>query len=224
MRLPISKMTERRIKGAGEIVLFAYLLCVVAIALLQRIAGWPTVSQLASSPALLVQGQWWRIITSGFVIQGPPAPQLAAIAVLGTLSIYIGGSWLFWRTAIAGHIVGTLVAYAGFSAIWLLDHTVSTRFITDPDYGVSLIWCAALGAFVALAWLGNRADWRRPEQPWPALLAVVVMIVVLAYSDPMAAVQHAVAFLVGLSIIATAGRSKVLRRQRRILGSHLSRH
>jgi hypothetical protein len=223
MRFHFTKVTKKRLRGAGEIVLFGYLVCVITIAILQRTTGWPTVADLASSPALIIQGQWWRIITSGLVIQGPAVPQIIAIAVLGSLSIYIGGSWVFWRTAVAGHVVATLVAYGGFSAIWLMDHAVSTRFLTDPDYGVSLIWCAALGAFAGLSWLGPKPNWRKPHQPLPAVLAVIVIIVVTAYSDPMAAVQHVIAFMVGLSIIATADQSRAVHKERRTLGSQLTR-
>jgi hypothetical protein len=223
MRFSMTKLAKRRMRGVGELVLLSYLACVIGIAIMQRVTGWPTVADLASSPALIIDGQWWRIITSGLVIQGPAVPQIIAIAVLGSLGIYIGGSWVFWRSAVAGHVVATLVAYAGFSAVWLLDRTLSTRFLTDPDYGVSLIWCAALGAFAALSWLGPRANWRRPHQPIPALLAVIVIVVVAAYSDPMAGVQHAIAFIVGLCIIATADQSKIVHKQRRPLGSQLAK-
>jgi membrane associated rhomboid family serine protease len=222
MRFGNNKITRRRLRGAGEIILFVYLLLVIIIAILERLVGWPSVSQLASSPSLLMSGQWWRIITSGLVIQGPAVPQILAIAVLGTVGIYMGGSWLFWRTAVTGHVVGTLVAYAGFSALWLMNHAAGAQFVTNPDYGVSLVWCAGLGAFAALCWLGARKDWRQPVHPIPVVLAIAVMIVVTAYSDDMAAVQHLVAFLVGLVIIATADRSKSLSKSRQPLGANLA--
>jgi len=166
----------------------------------------------------LIQGQWWRLATSGLIIQGPAVPQILAIAVLGGAGIYFGGSWLFWRTAILGHVVGTMVAYGAFSVLWLANHAAANRFLTNPDYGVSLIWCAALGAFASWSWLGSRGELRRPVHPVPAILTGVVMVIVVTYSDPMAAVQHVVAYLVGLAIIATADRSRSLHRQRRPWG------
>jgi membrane associated rhomboid family serine protease len=223
MRFGMKKDARRRLRGAGEVILFVYLSLVILIVIMERIVGWPSISQLASSPSLLIDGQWWRIFTSGLVVQGPAIPQILAIAVLGSVGIYMGGSWLFWRTAVTGHVVGTLVAYAGFSALWLINHTVSTQFVTDPDYGVSLVWCAALGAFAALCWFGTRKDWRQPVHPIPVVLAIAIMIVVTAYSDDMAAVQHLVAFIVGLVIIATADRSKSLAKSRQPLGTNLIR-
>jgi hypothetical protein len=210
-----ARLNKRKLLGIGEIVLLTYLIVVIMVALAQALMGWPSVNALASSPVLLAQGQWWRLVTSALVVQGPPVPQIIAIAALGSLGIYFGGSWLFWRTAVAGHIFGTLVAYVWFGGLWLLNAASVSRYLTNPDYGVSLIWCAALGAFAAWAWCGQRADLTQPERPVWALSALGVLVVVAAYSDPMAAVQHVVAFAVGFGIIATAGRSRILHRRRR---------
>jgi hypothetical protein len=214
MSLQISK---RRVLGIGEVVLLVYLLIVIGVSLVQAVAGWPSVSVLASSPILLWQGQWWRLLTSGLVVNGPPVPQLAAIGALGTLVIYFGGSWLFWRVAVAGHLVGTLVAYAWFGMFWLAGRAVDAKFLTNPDYGVSLVWSAGLGAFAAWAWMGPKATPRRPWRPWWVMLALVVMFIVTLYSDDMAALQHMVAFAVGAAIIGTAGRARVLHHERRPL-------
>jgi membrane associated rhomboid family serine protease len=210
-----SLATRRRLASIGEIVLLSYVLLVVVIAVLRVVTGFPFVADLTSSPLLLAHGEWWRLFTSALVIQGPPIPQVIAIAVLGTFGIYFGGSWTFWSTALAGHVFGTLLAYAGFLAAWMGDHTLYAHFLTDPDYGVSLVWCAALGAFGVLAWLGHRSDWRKPAHPFAAVAAVAAMVVVTIYSDDMAAVQHVIAFLIGATIIATADRSKTLYRDRR---------
>jgi len=211
------KVGENSLIGIGEIALFSYLLLVVAIAVLRVVTGFPFVADLTSSPMLIMHGEWWRLFTSALVIQGPPVPQVIAIAVLGTFGIYFGGSGTFWMTALAGHILGTLIAYAGFIAVWLGDRAAYAHFLTDPDYGVSLVWCAALGAFGALAWLGHRRDMRRPAHPYIAMTAVAAMVLVTIYSDDMAAVQHVIAFLIGAIIIATADRSKTLYKDRRSL-------
>lgn len=210
-------LTMRRITGAGEVLLLSYLLIVVGVAVARALTGWPSVGSLASSPVLLWHGQWWRLVTSALVVQGPPVPQILAIAALGTVSIYFGGSWLFWRTAVTGHIFGTLASYVWFAGLWLVDRAAVARLLVNPDYGVSLVWCAGLGVFAGWAWMGARANWRRPVRPLLAVAAVAVLLVVVAYSDPMAAVQHAVAFGVGAIIIATADRSRALHKARRPL-------
>lgn len=190
----------------------------IAIAIVATLTGYPVVTALASSPALLLHGEWWRLITSAFVIDGPALPQLVAIAVLGSFAIYFGGSWTFWSTAITGHIVGTLLSYAGVAGLWLVDRASAVRFITDPDYGVSLIWCAALGAFCAAVWLGDRGSWSRPVKPWLVAAAVSVMVVVTLYSDKLEAVQHATAFVVGFAIVGATDRARILHKHHRHRG------
>lgn len=219
MRAMLKAQTKKRLQGVGEIALVSYVALVIGIAILRAVTGSPTVAELASSPALIMHGEWWRLITSAFVIEGPPVPQIIAIAVLGTFGIYFGGSWTFWSTAVAGHLLGTLLAYAGIMAVWLGDRAAMARYLTDPDYGVSLVWCAALGAFAALAWLGGKANPKRPSHPIVAMMTVVALLVVTFYSDDMAAVQHVIAFVIGLVIIATAGRSRALYGDRRRLRS-----
>jgi hypothetical protein len=214
MSLKVSKL---RVLGIGEVALLVYLLVVIGVSLVQAVAGWPSVSALASSPLLLWQGQWWRLLTSGLVVNGPPVPQLAAIGALGTLVIYFGGSWLFWRVAVAGHLIGTVFAYAWFGVFWLAGRAEDTKLLTSPDYGVSLIWSAGLGAFAAWAWMGPKATLHRPWRPSWVILALVVMFIVTLYSDDMEALQHVVAFGVGAAIISTAGRARVLHRERRPL-------
>jgi hypothetical protein len=203
-------------RGAiGVALLAGYLGVVAVIAVLRALTGWPTVAELASTPALLAHGEWWRLITSALVVNGPPLPQMIAIAVLGSAAIYFGGSAVFWSAAVAGHVIGTLAAYVGLSAAWISARSSGSRLLTDPDYGVSLIWCAALGAFAAMACLGAGRNWRRPQYPWLAVGAVLVLGIVTAFSDRMAAVQHIIAFVVGFVVLALAGRPASARSPRR---------
>ena len=213
----VRKQTLKEIRGIGEVLLVSYLLIVVVIAFCRAVFGFPTVEQLASSPALLAHGEWWRLATSALVIDGPPLPQVGAIAVLGALTIYFGGSGTFWLTAFAGHVLGTLLAYAGVAGVWLADRAAAVHLMSDPDYGVSLIWCAALGAFAAMSWLGARGQWRQPVRPELTVLSIVVLALVTYFSDEMAAIQHVLAFVVGVAIIATADRSRMLHRTRQPL-------
>ena len=192
------------------------MLVVITIAILRATVGYPHISQLASSPAWIAHGQWWRLFTNAFVIDGPPVPQLVAIAVLGTLGIYMGGSWVFWSTAVAGHLLGTLIAYVGFAGVWLNDRSLDARFITKPDYGVSLIWCSALGVFAALSWFGDKPGWRKPLHPMIVGITLAVMAVVTVYSDDMATIQHLAAYIIGFGIMAVADRTGVARKDTRL--------
>jgi hypothetical protein len=203
--------------GVGEIVLLAYLVIVIVIAITRVVFGFPTINELASSPALLLHGEWWRLFTSAFVIEGPAVPQLLAIGVLGSMGIYFGGSWTFWSTALAGHFLGTLLAYAGLALVWVQNHALVASYITDPDYGVSLIWCAALGAFAAMVWFDRGQQWSLGSRMAIVATVLTIMVVVTIYSDKMDAVQHALAFIIGGFIVGTADRSVRMHRSRRPL-------
>jgi hypothetical protein len=213
------KRQKRYRLGLGEILLMLYLVTVIVIAILRAVTGFPTITELASSPALLLHGEWWRLVTSAFVIDGPPIPQLIAIGVLGSLGIYFGGSWTFWSTALAGHFLGTLITYGGLALVWIQNHDSAGLYLTDPDYGVSLIWCAALGAFAGMVWFGT-LKWSRLQKMWVVVVALSIMVLVTVMSDQMDAIQHILAFLIAALIVGTAGRSVKLERSRRPMLAH----
>lgn len=79
---------------------------------IERIAHLVGAADLASSPASLAAGKVWLLLTSGFVVVGPPLPQIATIAVLAALVIRFRGSRTFWTAALLGRVGSPLVVYA----------------------------------------------------------------------------------------------------------------
>lgn len=184
----------------------AYIAVVVVVAVLQDHYRVDVLSALAATPRRIMHGQWWSLFSSGLVIDGPKTPQIAAIMTLGTLGIYLGGSWLFWRVALLGHLAGTLFTYAVLLLVRSLHPHWVHRLLSRPDYGVSLIWCAGLGALAAAAWYGGQG-WRPRYIRWVAA-SFSVIILVTAWSDGIGMIEHPVAFAVGFAVMWANDRSR----------------
>jgi hypothetical protein len=185
----------------------AYLLAVVTIAPLERVAHVVSAADLASSPASLAAGKVWLLFTSGFVVVGPPLPQVATIALLAVLVIRFRGSRTFWGAALLGHVGSTLVVYAVVGLLWWADAGLVHDVIAAPDYGISCIWSAGLGAVAAGAWLGEVGR----RRPWSgkavAAAAVLVLAAVSVVSDDeIARAEHIVAFALGALVVLRSGR------------------
>ena len=136
-------------------------------------------------------------MTSAFVVAGSPVVQLAATAVLLGAVIRLYGAGLFWLTAAAGHLGATLLTYAGVGVLWLVSRADVDSVVDAPDYGISAIWSAALGALAVGA--AASPKWRRP-----ALAATAVCLVALLAPTPFAGdlggVEHVVAFALGAAV------------------------
>jgi hypothetical protein len=141
------------------------------------------------------------------VIAGSPVIQLAATAVLLGAVVRLHGAGLFWLTAAAGHLGATLVTYAGVGVLWLVSHADVDSVVDAPDYGISAIWSAALGALAVGAAAAPR--WR-----WPTLVASAVCLLLLLAPTPfggdLAGVEHVVAFALGATV--TRWRLRAVRR------------
>lgn len=190
-----------------------YIAAVIVIAVVRDTVGTPLVAQLASTPTELLHGAWWKLFTSGLIVDGPLLPQVLAVAVLGALSIYFRGSLLFWLTALIGHIFGTLITYVGVGVAWLIHPVWVNGLLRQEDYGISLIWCAALGMVTAAAWLGPDSSRNHFYRPMVALGAIVIMTVVTGYSPGLARYEHIAAFSIAFAIVSLTPQHK-----------HISKH
>jgi len=179
-----------------------YLLAVVAIALVRDTVGTSLITTLASTPAALAHGAWWKLFTSGLIIDGPALPQIVAVGALGGLGIYFRGSGLFWLTALVGHVFGTILTYLGIGVAWLIHPAWVAGLLHQPDYGISLIWCAALGMVAAASWLGPDSSRGNIYKPLALILAISIMLVVTWYSVGVARYEHLTAFVLAFLIVS----------------------
>jgi membrane-bound metal-dependent hydrolase YbcI (DUF457 family) len=202
--------------GFGQALLGIYITVVIVLTVIRDTLGAPFLAELASTPHALIHGAWWQLFTSGLVVDGPLLPQIAAVGVLGTLGIYFRGSWLFWLTAVISHILGTIVTYIGVGVAWLIHPGWVDNLLRQQDYGISLIWCAALGMVAAASWLGPDSTRRPIYKPVILLSTVVVMTVVTWFSLGLARYEHLAAFSIAFLIV-------VLTPQHRHISKRLTR-
>ena len=196
--------------SVGTALGIGWLAAVAVIAVARALHRGPSDADLAASPARLAAGELWPLVTSAFVIAGSPVVQIAATAVLLAAVVRLHGAGLFWLTAAAGHLGATLVTYAGVGVLWLVSRADVDSVVEAPDYGISAIWSAALGALA----VGAAAT---PRWRWPTLVASAVCLLVLLAPTPfggdLAGVEHVVAFALGATV--TRWRVRAVRKQPR---------
>jgi hypothetical protein len=182
-----------RVAGAAIV---GYLLSVAIAEVLRRTTGHPNPADLALTPARLVEGKVWLILTSALIVSGPPVLELLGLSIASALLCYRRGAIAFWSAAIAGHVGGTLIAYAGVGALWLVDHDAVRGVVHQPDYGVSAVWLGVLGALFVDAWQRVAAGAGRSERLLLAGCGVAGLIGV-AFFSTLSSVEHGLAFLLG---------------------------
>jgi hypothetical protein len=194
----IRELRARRVRSPAALLAGAWLVAVVAISASLGFHEGHLTHVLACSPARLVSGDAWTLLSSALVIDGPAVPQIVGAAVVIALVIQDYGARVLWRTMIVGHVGATLLAYAGVGVLWLVARDDVRSVVHAPDYGISAIWAAALGA-VAVA--GARAPSSHPRF---GLALCVLLLLVLAALVPahgeLADVEHLLAFLLGAGV------------------------
>src|SRR5690242_17792356 len=100
-------------RRVGTLAALSYPVLIAGVAVARHAGAGVRVRDLASSPAAVASGEVWRLVTSAFVIAGPPIPQVLQMSVVVAAALVLGGPALFWRAAFVGHVVATLAAYAG---------------------------------------------------------------------------------------------------------------
>jgi hypothetical protein len=179
-----------RVGVAGAV---TYLGLVTVVELARDAGGGPDPRDLASSPAGVSSGHLWRLLTSGFVVAGDPVVQLAGTSIAVVAALVLLGPGLFWRAAFAGHVLATVIAYAGVGLLWLVARGDVDAVIDAPDYGISCVWAGTLGVLAA-------AGMRCPSRPvvlGAAVGTVAVFAAVIPPSHDLAGVEHALAFGLG---------------------------
>jgi hypothetical protein len=109
-------------------------------------------SEVAASPSRVAHGDLWLLVSSGLLVQRPIALSLVSFVALAFLVVVVCGPKVLWFCAIIGHVFSTVIAYGLLAAVRLADHTAYASLQHAPDYGVSAIAAAWLGAIACTAW------------------------------------------------------------------------
>lgn len=184
----------------------AYVLMLAVFAFTSHVYGEPEVADLASSPQKIADGKLWTLLSSAFLVDGPPVVQIVSVAILAAVLVHFRGSFVFWRAALAGHVTATVLVYIGVGVLWLVDRSATGEVVTSPDYGISCVWAGALGAVAAGAW---QARGRSPQARAVVVIAVAMLTALTIFSTGLAQIEHVLAFALGaLVIVVTDDRRR----------------
>jgi hypothetical protein len=183
-------------------------LAVASLEVVRRAAGFPATRDLAVSPAAVASAKVWLLVTSAFVVSGPPVLELTGVALAVALLIRLHGAALFWLVAAVGHIGSTLAAYAGVGVLWLLTPDAVEDVVERPDYGISGAWLAVLGALCASSWRSLARGRGGIGEVVVLVASVGAGVIGFVFFPLFPAVEHALAFLFGAAVLIAYSRHR----------------
>lgn len=133
---------------------------------------------------------------------------MAIAAIAAGAVILREGPVTWWLAAIAGHVGSALLAYALIAIAAVLGSAGADRASDDPDFGVSCVLGASVGALLASAVLARR-DGARDAGTTVALAAGLTgAAAMLALSAGWLDAEHglSVALGAGVVIVRDSGR------------------
>jgi hypothetical protein len=142
---------ERRI---GQLAALVWIAAVVVISLVSRARpGW--VASLAASPDRVREGKLWFLVSSGMLVDHPVWISLVFFVALAMVVLLLCGVRTFWWTAFLGQVAATVLVYASIGAVRWFVPAAFESVVVSPDFGVSTISAAWLGASAAVGWRGR---------------------------------------------------------------------
>ena len=179
-----------------------------------------------ASAMKLASGQVWVLPASALVVDQPVLVGLAAFGVLAVATLRICGARTFWLAAAAGHAGSTLLVYAIIGSAQLADPETFASASARPDFGVSAIQGAWVGAITATAWIRAGTD-NRDRSLVAAGVCAVAGVGWWLHPDPsILTTEHVFAFFIGSGIVSwrqvaaaartAASRQFVLERRNRV--------
>jgi len=142
----------------------------------------------------VADGELWRLFTSALVVEGFAAPQIVVTAAAAFAVIRLRGPLVWWAAVIAGHVGSALLAYA------IIGIAGADSAADDPDFGISCVLGASLGALFACGW-------------W--VVGAVGFLLLLPFSLDWYGPEHPLSFVLGALVVGAADR---LRRRRQPVG------
>lgn len=180
--------------------LFTGFLLVVAATTVATRIGWLGTGAVAASPSRIASGRLWLLISSGLLVQKPLAISLLSFAALGLLTLVFCGGLVLGASAVLGHVCSTLIAYGVLALIRDVSPETFRATWTAPDYGVSAVAAAWLGAVASVIWR------RRPPTIAGKAPVVIACLAVAAFGwavrghlDVLDS-EHVLAFAIGVAV------------------------
>jgi hypothetical protein len=119
------------------------------------------------------------------VVDGVAAPQIALTAIASYVLIRRAGALVWWLVVLVGHVGSALITYAIIGIAIELGSEGASAAADDPDFGISCVLGATLGALFAsgfrvlgaisfLLLIPFSLDWYGPEHPLSFVLGAAV--------------------------------------------------
>jgi hypothetical protein len=178
-------------------VVFAVFVAVVATLTVAQATGVVGVGTVAASPQRIASGRLWLLITSGLLVQKPFALSLLSFAAVGALTLVVCGWRVLASAAPLGHVAATLIAYGALGLVWLASPEAFAGVWSAPDYGVSAIAAAWLGAVACIAWRRRASTLVGKTSVVIACLAVAAVAWMLHPHLNVLDSEHGFAFVIG---------------------------
>ena len=178
------------------------LVCVVTgITVAVRAHELPSTPFVASATKI-ASGQVWVLAASALIVDRPVLIGLAVLGLLAVATLRLCGVRTFWLAAAVGHAGSTLLVYAIIGSTQLADPEAFASAAVRPDFGVSAIQGAWVGAITATAW--NRAGTDQRDRGLVAAgVGAVAAVGWWLHPDPsILTTEHLFAFLIGAGIVS----------------------
>jgi type IV secretory pathway VirB2 component (pilin) len=174
-------------------------------------------SDLASSPHAVAEARLWSLVTSALLVSSPVFWSLLSFALFGALMLRFCGARILLVSALAGHIGSTLVVYALLALARTFDPRAFEALLKAPDYGVSAVSAAWLGALASVSWRARSRTVRGKIATGLAVVGVALFGVYLRRHLVFFDLEHVVAF--GIGVAVAVGLSGVANSRRVELGT-----
>ena len=148
-------------------------------------------SDLQSSADQVADGELWRLFSSGLVVDGVAAPQIALTALAAFAVIRLQGAAVWWAAVLVGHVGSALIAYAIVGIAVALGSGGAEAAANDPDFGISCVLGATLGALFASGW---------------RVVGAIGFVLLLPFSLDWYGPEHPLSFVLGALVVGIAGR------------------
>lgn len=148
-------------------------------------------SDLQSSADQVADGELWRLFTSGLVVDGVAAPQIALTALAAFAVIRLQGPAVWWAAVLVGHVGSALIAYAIVGVAVALGSGGAEAAANDAGFGISCVLGATLGALFASGW---------------RVVGAIGFVLLLPFSLDWYGPEHPLSFVLGALVVGIAGR------------------
>jgi hypothetical protein len=185
-----------------------YFAAVIVFTILVR-SGDLSVPGIDASADELADGGLLALLTSAIAVEGPlPVWQILLATVVTAVVIWREGAVVWWIAALVGHVGSALITYALIGIASALGSGAAEDAANDPDYGISAVLGASLGALLAS---GLRSGDRMITA-----FGIAGFIVLLPFSIGWLDMEHLLAFGLGAAVVLRLGSTDplALRRQR----------